>query len=228
MTSEGLTTHWELRARYGSVHALAAKKVLPRLDRHCRAFIALSPFVVLGTSDAEGRQDVSPRGDAPGFVTVLDDRTLAIPDRMGNRRVDSLSNVLANPHAGLLFLVPGVDETLRVNGRAQVSTDPELLAALSLKGKPALSALVVEVEEAFLHCGRAVSRGRLWDPACRIERRSLPSLNRMVEEQIAGLEAGAIGSIGPVLAKAEAAAGQKLPDDGDIEVHLAGKPIDAR
>jgi uncharacterized protein len=188
MATEALTTAAGLRARYGAVHALAANKVLARLDRHCRAFIALSPFLALGTSDADGRQDVSPRGDPPGFVKVLDDRTLAIPDRVGNRRVDSLANVVANPRVGLLFFVPGVDETLRVNGRARVSTDPDLLAALAFNGKPAVSALVVEVEEAFLHCGKALLRSRLWDPASRVERKRLPSLARMIADQIAGTD----------------------------------------
>jgi PPOX class probable FMN-dependent enzyme len=188
MASEALTTAAELRARYGAVHALAANKVLRRLDRHCRAFIALSPFLALGTSDADGRQDVSPRGDPPGFVKVLDDRTLAIPDRVGNRRVDSLANVVANSRVGLLFFVPGMDETLRVNGRARVSTDPDLLAALAVNGKPAVSALVVEVEEAFLHCGKALLRSRLWDPAGRIERKRLPSLAQMIADQIAGTD----------------------------------------
>jgi uncharacterized protein len=188
MAGERLAAATELRARYGAVHPLAADKVLPRLDRHCRAFIALSPFLVLGTSDADGNQDVSPRGDPPGFVQVLDDRTLAIPDRPGNRRVDSLANVLANPRVGLLFFVPGVDETLRVNGRARVSSDADLLAALAVNGKPALSALVVEVEQAFLHCGKALIRSRLWDPASRVERKRLPSLARMIADQIAGTD----------------------------------------
>ena len=188
MATEALTTAAELRARYGTVHALAANRVLGRLDRHCRAFIALSPFLALGTSDSDGHQDVSPRGDPPGSVKVLDDRTLAIPDRVGNRRVDSLANVVANPQVGLLFFVPGVDETLRVNGRARVSTDPDLLAALAVNGKPAVSALVVEVEEAFLHCGKALLRSRLWDPAAQVERKRLPSLARIIADQIAGTD----------------------------------------
>jgi PPOX class probable FMN-dependent enzyme len=179
----------ELRARYGAVHPLALDKVLDRFDRHARAFIELSPFLVLGTADADGKQDVSPRGDPPGFVRVLDDRTLAIPDRPGNRRVDSLGNVLANPEVGLLFFVPGVNETLRVNGRARVSTEPDLMDRLAVAGRPALSALVIEVREVFFHCGKALIRSRLWDDGARIERARFPSLGRILADQVAGVEA---------------------------------------
>jgi PPOX class probable FMN-dependent enzyme len=180
----------DLRARYGAVHPLARDKVLDRLDRHARAFVELSPFLVLGTADAGGRQDVSPRGDPPGFVKVLDERTLAVPDRPGNRRVDSLGNILANPEVGLLFFVPGVSETLRVNGRARVSTESGLLDRLAVAGRPALSALVVEVREVFFHCGKALIRSRLWDDGARIERSRFPSLGRILADQVAGVEAG--------------------------------------
>ena len=177
-----------LRERWGQPGDLAEKKVLRRLDAHCRRFISLSPFLALGTSDAEGRHDVSPRGDAPGFVRVLDDTTLLIPDRPGNRRFDSLDNLARQPNLALLFLLPGVDETLRINGRGRFVDDPELLVASAVNGRPPLSGLVVEIEECFLHCGKALIRSRLWDPETRIERRSFPPLARIVADQIAGVD----------------------------------------
>lgn len=178
-----------LHEHYGEPAGLAARKVLTRLDRHCRAFVAASPFLVLSTCDGEGRADASPRGDAPGFVAVLDERTLLVPDRPGNRRVDSFSNVLAQPGVGLLFLVPGVNETLRVNGRARVVTDPALLAPLSVRGRPPVAGLLVEVEEAFLHCAKALVRSDLWNPERHVDRSSLPSLGRMLADQIGGVDA---------------------------------------
>ena len=135
----------------------------------------MSPFCLIGSFAADGRADVSPRGDPPGFVAVLDTQTLLIPDRPGNRQVDSLQNIIEHPHVGLLFLVPGMNETLRVSGTVEIVTDSELLAPLSVRGKPPISGLRVTVEEAFLHCGRALIRSRLWDPAVQIERSSFPS-----------------------------------------------------
>ncbi|WP_119165807.1 pyridoxamine 5'-phosphate oxidase family protein [Algihabitans albus] len=178
-----------LRDRYGAAKATTELKRLARLDEHCRAFIAASPFVVLGTSDAEGNQDVSPRGDPPGFVRVLDETRLLLPDRPGNKLIDSLSNVLANPKVGLLFMVPGMNETLRVNGRAQIVTDPALLEPLAVEGRLPPSALLIEVEEAYLHCAKAFIRSKLWDPDRQIDRKSFPSLGRMIADQIAGLDA---------------------------------------
>ena len=168
----------DLRAIYGEPHPLARDKVLPRLDRHCSDFIARSPFLVLGTADAHGNQDVSPRGDPPGFVKILDDGRLAIPDRPGNRRVDSLANIATNPKVALLFMVPGFDETVRVNGRATVTREPALLEELAAQGKPAVAAILVEVEEAFFHC-----------PASRADRGQLPTLGRIIADQIKGVDA---------------------------------------
>jgi PPOX class probable FMN-dependent enzyme len=173
-----------LRDRYGQVMERARLKSLPRLDRHCRRFIELSPFHCLGTSAEDGAADVTPRGDRPGFVHVLDDVTLAIPDWPGNNRLDSLMNILSNPEIGMLFLIPGVDETLRVNGTAAVATDPDLLAGWEVNGRRPKSALVVTVREAFLHCGKALIRSRLWHDDYKIDRSELPSYGQMMKDQI--------------------------------------------
>ena len=167
----------------GAVSPMAARKVLPALDRHCRAFIALSPFLVLASSDADGRADASPRGDPPGFVQVLDDRTLLLPDRPGNNRVDSFANILDAPGIGLIFFVPGIDETLRVNGTARLLTDSDALAGTSVAGKTPRTGLVIGVEEVFFHCAKALRRARLWDPAAQVERSTFPSLGRILAEQ---------------------------------------------
>ena len=179
----GLPDLAALRAHMGAVSPMAARKVLPALDRHCRAFIALSPFLVLASSDAEGRADASPRGDPLGFVHVLNDRTLLVPDRPGNNRVDSFGNVLASPGIGLIFFVPGIDETLRVNGTARLLTDADALAGSSVAGKAPRTGLLVAVEEAFFHCAKALRRARLWDPAAQVERSAFPSLGRIIAEQ---------------------------------------------
>ncbi len=173
----------ELRALYGQPNVRAANKVLPRLDEHCRAFIGLSPFCVLGTAAADGSADCSPKGDAPGFVQVLDDETLLIPDRLGNNRVDSMSNIVENPNVSLIFLVPGMNETLRVNGKATITTDDSLLEPLSVDDKQPRTGLVVKVDEAFLHCAKALMRSKLWDPERHIDRKSFPSLGRILADQ---------------------------------------------
>jgi len=180
---DGLSDLTQLHAHYGEVHPLARKKVLERLDAHCRAFIALSPIAVLATADAEGRVDASPRGDAPGFVQVLDDTTLLLPDRPGNNRVDSYGNVLSHPGVGLLFLVPGLNETLRVNGNARVVTEPTLLASAAAQGKPPRAGLLIDVREAFFHCGKALIRAKLWDASRHVPRNSFPSLGRVIADQ---------------------------------------------
>lgn len=162
----------------------AVRKEMPALDRFCRAYIDKSPFLLLGTSNRAGRCDVSPKGDAAGFVRVLDDHTLAIPDRPGNRRIDSLLNIIDNPHAGLIFMVPNVDETLRVNGRASLSEDPDLLATMTMRGKIPALAIVVEIEEVFFHCARAFKRSKLWDTNTWIEREELPTLGEILAAEI--------------------------------------------
>ncbi len=172
-----------LREHIGPVSPVVRSKVLDRLDCFCRDFIALSPFLVLATSDGAGNADASPRGDAPGFVRVLDERTLLIPDRRGNNRVDSFGNVLASPGVGLLFMVPGIAETLRVNGKARATRDAALLAPSAVQERPPLTGLLVAVEEAFFHCGKALIRSKLWDPATQVPRTSFPTLGRIVAEQ---------------------------------------------
>ena len=185
MTDHIIETVEELRSSYGEPSERAARKSLDRLDRHCRRFIELSPFVVIASSGADGRADCSPRGDAAGFVAVLDDRTVLLPDRRGNNRADSLSNVLENPYVGLLFLIPGVDETLRLNGRAALTTDPALLDPLAVNGRAPRSGLVVEVEEVFLQCTKALVRARLWADESRVDRKAaLPSFGQMLADHI--------------------------------------------
>lgn len=171
-----------LREHVGAVNPLAEAKALPRIDRHVRRFIELSPFVVISTAGPDG-VDASPRGDPPGFVRVLDEAALLLPDRPGNRRMDSYANLLADPRIAILFLVPGIDETVRVNGTARITTDPALLEASAMAGRVPARGLLITVEETFFHCGKALIRSRLWDPATRIDRKSFPTLGRIIAEQ---------------------------------------------
>ncbi len=187
-----ITSESELRKVYGEPSDRSQQKVLECLDRHCRRFIALSPFCVLSTAGADGRTEVSPRGDIPGFVAAPDERTLLIPDRPGNNRTDSLRNVVAQPRVGLLFLVPGMNETLRVSGTAEIVTDADVLEPLAMNGRLPVSVLRVTVERAFLHCAKALIRARLWDPAAQVERSSLPTYGQMLADQIRGADAAAI------------------------------------
>jgi hypothetical protein len=180
-------TKAELRSHFGRVSALAEKKVIHRLDRFCRDFIALSPFLVIASGDGDGNLDATPRGDAPGFVAVLDDATLLIPDRRGNNRVDTLGNVLASPGVGLIFFVPGINETLRVNGNAELSQDAALLQPLTAHGVAPTMGIKVDVREAYFHCGKALIRSRLWDAETQVERRSFPTLGRIIAEQTAAV-----------------------------------------
>jgi PPOX class probable FMN-dependent enzyme len=177
-----------LRSLFGPVDGGAARKSISFLDRHCRNFVGLAPFLCLGTFGADGKADVSPRGDQPGFVQVLDDHKLAIPERPGNNRLDSLTNILGNPQVGLIFLVPGFEDTLRVNGRAALTRDPALLRSMAVNNREPKVAIKVTVEEAFLHCAKAFKRSRLWDPSTQVDRKTMPSLVRMIMEQIAEAE----------------------------------------
>jgi PPOX class probable FMN-dependent enzyme len=159
-------------------------KERPALDTHSRAFIAHSPFLLIATAGSDGRCDVSPKGDAPGFVQVLDDHHLAIPDRPGNKRLDGMQNLLTNPHVGLMFLMPGREETLRVNGRAWITRDPEILVRSVVQGKAPLLAIGVEVEQCFFHCAKALLRSRLWVPGEWPGRDTLPSYACVLFDQI--------------------------------------------
>ena len=182
-----------LREIYRPPAARAGLKVLDQLDVHCRDFIALSPFYVISSARADGRADASPRGDPPGSLAyVLDDKTLLLPDRPGNRQVDTLMNLVERPYVGLVFFVPGMTETLRVNGQAEVSTNRELLEPLAIKGRLPISVLRVTVEEAFLHCAKALVRARLWEPDARVERSCFPTYGQVLADQIAGADAAEI------------------------------------
>lgn len=162
--NQTLTSEQELREILGHPNELVLRKEQDHLDAHSLGFIALSPMLLISTSGRDGRCDVSPRGDGPGFVRALDQSTLVVPERPGNRRGDSLTNILENPHAGLLFLIPGHGETLRVNGHATIFRDPDVLEGLSHKGKTPTLGIAVQVEEVFLHCARAFRRSSLWKP----------------------------------------------------------------
>lgn len=174
----------ELRELVGIPSEGVIRKVQPALDQHARTFIAQSPFLLIGTSNAQGNLDVSPRGDLPGFALPLDDHTLVIPDRPGNRRTDTLRNILANPQVGLLFVIPGIEETLRVNGRAVIARDQGLLERTAVQGKKPLLVIGIEVQESFFHCAKAFRRSKLWDAAHWPERSNVPTLGTIMKDQL--------------------------------------------
>ncbi len=178
-----ITSLDQLRSVYAPATERALKKQLPQLDRHCRSFIALSPYVVLCTSDAEGNLDASPRGGGAGFCKVADDRTLLLPDRPGNNRLDSFSNIIGTGRVGLLFFVPGVDEMLRVNGTAELRTDEALRAQCVEQGKAPAVVVTVAVREAYLHCAKSIMRAGLWKAENQVPRSVLPSLGEMIRDQ---------------------------------------------
>jgi PPOX class probable FMN-dependent enzyme len=176
-----------LRDLYPGTHDLAIRKCMKTLDRHAAAFIERSPFLCLGTQNPDGKADVSPRGDPPGFVKILDRTTLAIPDRPGNNRLDSLANIAANPSVGLLFLIPGIDDTLRVNGQASLVVDPDLLESMSVDNRRPRLAIVVRVDTVFLHCAKAFRRSRLWNPDRFQDPAERPSLVEIILDQTSGV-----------------------------------------
>lgn len=181
-----VTDEAALRALFPPTHTLAALKCLTTLDKHAVEFIRRSPFLCIGTQGREGKADVSPRGDPAGFVQVLDAQTLAIPDRPGNNRLDTQSNILTNPNVGLLFFVPGFDDSLRINGRASLTTDPAILASMAVNDRLPTLAIVVQVAEVFLHCAKAFRRSHLWNPEARQDRKAMPSLLKMILDQTTG------------------------------------------
>ncbi|HEY1288424.1 MAG TPA: pyridoxamine 5'-phosphate oxidase family protein [Burkholderiales bacterium] len=172
-----------LRELYAAPKERAVRKQLPFLDVHCRNFIALSPFLVLATSDREHNMDASPRGGEPGFAKVNEGGELLVPDAPGNNRLDSFENIVATGKVGLLFLIPGVDETLRVNGTAVLSTSPEDIRACTTERRAPKLVLRVKVQAAYLHCAKALMRSRLWDPASHVERSVLPTMGEMLGDQ---------------------------------------------
>lgn len=172
-----------LRAHYGPPLEVAVALNKTRLDKYHRAFIALSPFVCISASDASGQPSISPKGDAPGFVQVLDDNTLMIPDRPGNKQIITLSAIIENPKVGLLFLVPGRKETLRIEGQATIVLDDDVLAAGTVQGKLPPAALVITVTGARIHCGKSVVRSNLWDPATQIDKDAIPSYGQIIKDQ---------------------------------------------
>jgi PPOX class probable FMN-dependent enzyme len=180
MTTIATVDH--LREVYPQPLERSLRKSLPQLDAHMRRFIGLSPFFCLATSSERGA-DVTPRGDQPGFVQVLDDSTLLIPDWPGNNRLDSLTNIVVNPQVGLLFFIPGVDETLRINGTAEISVDPALVERWVVNGKHPRAVMRVSVREAYLHCAKALIRSHLWGDEYRIARTDLPTYARMLKDQ---------------------------------------------
>jgi PPOX class probable FMN-dependent enzyme len=180
----------QLRTLYPAAKERSVKKQLSALDVHCRRFIELSPFVVLASANPAGAMDASPRGGAPGFVKVRDDKTLLIPDAPGNNRLDTLENIIGTGKLGLFFMIPGVDETLRVNGSARLLTDAKLLGLFDAEKRQPKLVIEVAVAEAYLHCAKALMRSKLWDPASLVERSVLPTMGQMLNIQI-GIDAPA-------------------------------------
>jgi uncharacterized protein len=187
-TDHLVTTMDQLEAMYGEVHPPARVKEIDHVNADYRVFIEKAPFFALATSGPDGL-DCSPRGDPAGFVRVHDEKTLMIPDRRGNNRIDSLRNLIADPRVALLFLIPGCGETIRVNGRAQICTDPELCRSFTMEGKTPRCVLVVTVERCYFQCPKAIVRSRLWDPASKVDRASLPTSGTI----LAGISGGKIG-----------------------------------
>jgi len=173
-----------LRSLYREPSERARRKQLDRLDEHCRRFVSLSPFLVIASTDADGRVDASPRGGDPGFVKIFDERTVLIPDSPGNNRLDSLHNLIGRPGVGLLFMIPGVDETLRINGKASLRTDAALIDLCASERRRPPLVIAVEVREAYLHCAKALMRSKLWDSGAKQDRSVLPSMGQMLRDQL--------------------------------------------
>lgn len=181
--AQTVTDRAKLTEIIGAPKPDVATKEMPALDTHCRHFISLCPFLCISTADAEGNQDVSPRGDPPGFVRVLDDTTILIPDRKGNRRVDTMRNILENPNVGLILMLPGVAEVIRINGKASLTEDPTLLADSAVNGSVPAMGIIVKIDDVFFHCAKAVIRSKLWDPETPIQRSEFPTYGEIVRDQ---------------------------------------------
>ena len=178
-----ITTREELRAAFEATHDVAIRKVLRSIDQHSRRFIEKSPFLLIGSQDASGNGDVSPKGDFPGFVKILDGNTLAIPDRPGNNRLDTWENIIENPGVGLIFMIPGMNETLRINGEARLTLDADLCSKMQVNNRPAKAVLIVKVREVYMHCAKAFIRSKLWSPKTWAPRSDMPTLGQILKDQ---------------------------------------------
>ena len=174
-SNEAITSESELREIIGIPHEHVLKKNISILDKHCEKFIAMSPLYFLSTSNMDGNCDVSPRGDLPSEIKILNNTQLVLPNRPGNKRVDSLLNILSNPHVGLVFLIPGLDEVLRINGKATIINNQEFLDSMSINGKPPLLGIGVDVEECYIHCSRALKKSKIWNTDTWKKLEELPS-----------------------------------------------------
>lgn len=191
----------QLRKIYKPSSGRAAVKVLYKLEKYSCQFISLSPFLVISSMGADGLSDISPRGEGPGFVEILDNTTVAIPDRPGNNRLDTFTNILSNPAVGLMFLIPGVDEVLRLQGDAEIRDDENLKMKFEVNGKRPSAVIVVKAKEIYLHCAKAIMRAELWEENAKIDRSIMPSMGQMMKEQI--------GSMGPAETQEEMVAQNK-------------------
>ncbi len=179
-----IETPQQLRAMYSPAKERAVKKQMPHLDQHCKNFLTLVRFTVLSTCDKDGNMDASPRGGEAGFIKVLDDNTVIIPDWTGNNRLDTFSNIVDTGRIGAIFLVPGVDEALRINGKATLRNDEAFTSLCEVNGRFPKLVVHIAVKEAYLHCAKAIMRGQLWQPEAKVERTALPTMNEMLRDQI--------------------------------------------
>ncbi|MFT6334380.1 MAG: PPOX class probable FMN-dependent enzyme [Saprospiraceae bacterium] len=179
-----ITNQEDLRKLYKWPEGRASKKVIDELDKHCKNFISKSPFLVMSTADKDGRMDASPRGGVPGFVHILNNTTLIIPDSKGNNRVDSLVNIVERNRIGMLFLIPGIEETLRINGSAQISVDKDFIDLFPNEKNSPISCVVITIEEAFLHCAKALMRSKLWKDDFIVNKKDFPSMGKMLNDQL--------------------------------------------
>ncbi|MBB4956196.1 PPOX class probable FMN-dependent enzyme [Agrobacterium vitis] len=196
-----ITTLEQLSEIYGPIKETSLAKEIPHLNEDYAALIKASPFLLLSTVGPDGT-DCSPKGDAPGFVQIIDRKTLAIPDRPGNNRIDNLKNIIRDGRISLLFMVPGMGETLRVNGRASITADDEMLHRFSVDGKLPRTVIVVTIESVYFHCSKAIVRSKLWDPTLHVERATLPSPGQMLKNIVTGFDGEAYDTALPERVKA--------------------------
>ena len=182
-TRQNVTDGAKLTEIIGAPKPDIATKEMTALDTHCRHFISLCPFLCISTANSDGNQDISPRGDPAGFVRVLDDKTILIPDRKGNRRVDTMRNILENPNVGLIMMLPGVEEVLRINGKAKLTEDSSMLRASAVNDSVPAMGIIVKIDDVFFHCAKAIIRSKLWDPETPIKRDQFPTYGEIVRDQ---------------------------------------------